>query len=65
MFNCILGTISKDIEQMVKLYLHGLTYETVKTSQSLAKVQVPFGQVNNSVICKYGTGVTGPYPGCV
>ncbi|CAG2217463.1 MRPL1 [Mytilus edulis] len=39
------GTISKDIEQMVKLYLHGLTYETVKTSQSLAKVQVPFGQL--------------------
>ncbi|XP_052071512.1 uncharacterized protein LOC127709874 [Mytilus californianus] len=39
------GTVGKDIEQMVKLYLHGLTYETVKTSQSLAKVQVPFGQL--------------------
>jgi len=39
------GKVSNDVETMLKFFLHGITYEVVKVTDALGKLQVPFGTV--------------------
>jgi hypothetical protein len=39
------GKISDDVETMLKFFLHGITYEVVKVTDALGKLQVPIGTV--------------------
>lgn len=44
----ITGTLGDDIEKMITFFLHGLSYETVKVSDPVGKLTVPFGQVRQN-----------------
>ena len=43
------GKISDDVETMLKFFLHGITYEVVKVTDALGKLQVPIGTLDMPV----------------